>query len=121
MVEYEAALNELITQKPISADGTKKKLYGVVLIPVATAKSVQHKIEVKEGGKTEVYTHRAFGVYATGLEKRPNHSDLMVNMRSQIKKSKANKAGENLTKLVQPNLMTVEEFKETVDLSRWAA
>lgn len=118
--EYEIALNELIGENISSPDGTPRRLYGVVLVPVGEVKGIKHSIEKIDGINKIIETPDAFGVYATGLEGRPNHSDVMVNRRSQISKSKANRAGINLAKSLQEKILTVEQFKEVIDLTKWS-
>ncbi|WCS27764.1 hypothetical protein LOK46_13370 [Methylobacterium sp. NMS14P] len=115
--EYNETIREMLKERPTASDGTLRALYGIVLLPVTAIKKIEHEIEVK-GKPTEIAT--AFSIYATGLEKRPNHADVMTNRSSRISRSKANRAAKNLLKAVSSGFVSTQDFSKEVDLLQWS-
>ena len=115
--EYHETIQEMLRERSKASDGTLKALYGIVLVPVDKLKELMHEIEAKD---KSVEKSTAFCVYATGLDKRPNHADIMTNKMPSIPKSKANRAVKNLMKAVSENFLSPAEFAAEIDLSRWS-
>lgn len=122
--EYVKTIEDIFKNSPVASDGKNKSLIGVVLIKVDDIKSEASQTKDKKGNVVDSFT--AFCVYATGLDGRPNHADVMANRLSKISRSQANRAGINLTKKINDAiakggaLVSVSEFKAIADLSAWA-
>lgn len=115
--EYHRTVEAIIKERPKASDGTLKSLFGVVLLPISELKKIQHDIELAD---KSVEKHVAFGVYATALEDRPSHADVMVNRAASISKSKANRATINLAKAVKDKYIKLEDFISRIDLTMWS-
>lgn len=115
--EYHRTVEAIVKDRPKANDGTLKSLFGVVLVPVSELKKIQHDIELPN---KSIEKHVAFGVYATALEDRPSHADIMVNRAATISKSKANRATINLAKALQDNFISLSDLKDKIDLSHWS-
>jgi hypothetical protein len=116
-LEYQTTARLILRQNPATPDGQRRKVYGVVRIPVNRIRA--HRIvSDKKLGKDI----RAFCVYATATVDCPNHADVLLNgvKRYELTRSKQNRATENLTKEFQHQIVTVHEFKQTADLTEFA-
>lgn len=115
--EYHRTVAAIIEDRPKANDGTLKSVFGVVIVPVNELKKIYHEIEIANK-QTEKFV--AFGAYATALEDRPSHADIMVNRVSNISKSKANRATINLAKALRQNFLSITAFADRVDLEHWS-
>ncbi|MCJ2021206.1 hypothetical protein MKK84_27955 [Methylobacterium sp. E-065] len=115
--EYHRTVEAIIRDRPKANDGTLKSLFGVVMVPMNELKKIQHEIEMPS---KSIEKHVAFGAYATALEDRPSHADVMVNRVATIPKSKANRVTINLAKALKDRFISLENFAKNVDLNRWS-
>jgi hypothetical protein len=117
-IEYQITTRMIIENNPTMPDGQPRKVYGVVKIPVETIRTQMIVLDRQKGETT-----RAFCVYATGTEDRPNHADVTVNgvkRHPKLTRSKQNRVTETLSKQFRNQLITVEQFKLTADLTAFA-
>lgn len=118
--EYVKTVELIIGKKPMTETGHIRKVYGVVVLPASVIRGFQHEAIEATDDKPGIPAMRAFGIYATGEEERPNHADVMTNGLNQHSRSKALKAGKNLTKVAQQSFVAVADFDDC-DLTDWAA
>jgi hypothetical protein len=114
-LEYQETARLIISGNPTTADGSPRKIYGVVKIPAALVQN--QRITVTQNGSI-----RGFCIYATGDHNRPHHADIVVNgiVHHRLTRSQQNRAAEKLSKAIACNIITVKEFQATADLSAWA-
>lgn len=115
--EYKKTITAILDRAPTDRDGKPRKLYGIVQVPVAEIKKIQHKFELED---KSIETAIAFCVYATGEADRPHHSDVMVNRVATITTSKARRAEKDLAAIAGNTLITADDFRPVVDLTQWA-
>lgn len=118
--EYVKTVELIIGKKPTTEAGQPRKVYGIVSLPAAVIREFKHEAVQASRDKPAIPEMQAFGIYATGEENRPNHAEVMTNGLNQHTRSKALKAGKNLTKAAQQSFVAVADF-DACDLTGWAA
>jgi hypothetical protein len=113
-LEYQTTAKMILEANPTTPDGEKRKVYGVVRIPVDRIRAHRSVLDHKTGKDI-----RAFCVYATAIAQSPNHADILLNgiKRYNLTRSKQNRITENLTKEFQDQIITVQQFKQMADLT----
>jgi len=78
--ELRLTAEEILRNATLKEDGTPKTIIGYVLLSVNAIKSarITQAQKVSNQPATQVSAD-AFGIYATGLIDRPNHSDIFIN------------------------------------------
>jgi hypothetical protein len=112
--EYVLTAQRMLEENPTTPDGMPRKVYGVVKIEVEKVREQQITLTGN--------TTRAFCVYATGTAECSNHCDVVMNgiKRHNLSRSKQNRAAEKLTQQVERQIISVQDFIDTADLTRWA-
>jgi len=114
-LEYQLTAQRILAENPTNPDGTPRKVCGVVKIPVEKIRAEQIVIH-----QSTLAMIRAFCVYATGTEDRPNHADVVMNGVRRLTRSKQNRAAASLTKHFERQIISVQQFIKTADLTAWA-
>ena len=93
-------------------------MYGVVKIPVNRLGELRIVLDQKTGENI-----RAYCVYATGTADRPNHAGVLLHgdkRYSKLTRSKQNRATQSLAREFQHQIISVQEFSQTADLTAFA-
>jgi hypothetical protein len=117
-LEYQVTARMILAENPTTPDGQPRKVYGVVMIPVKRLRELRIVLDQKTGEDI-----RAFCVYATGTADRPNHADVLVHgvrRYEKLTRSKQNRTTDNLAKEFQRQIVPVQQFVPTADLTAFA-